>query len=360
VVLAGFKPVAGLREAAWVGSIPTRLRQFWISGFLVLRPESEQRVPGRPRGTVPLQPDSAESSKIALHRKTHWTLMAKARISCVQMDCVIADPEYNRGQIVDHIERAAAAASDLVIFPECAITGYCYDSLEEASRFAEPLDGPTMQAIANACRHGGAYAIAGFIEKEGSEFYNAAMLVGPGGLVGSYRKVHLPYLGVDRFLTPGDKPFLVFDLPFGRVGINICYDASFPEAARVLKLLGAQIIALPTNWPPGAWRTPKFTVNARANENHVYFAAVDRVGTERGWRFIGNSKVVDYNGDTMAEAGSEKEEVLVVELDLKAADDNRSIFVPGKHEVDRIGDRRPEFYGLVAKGEAARLKKAGD
>jgi predicted amidohydrolase len=165
---------------------------------------------------------------------------------------------------------------------------------------------------------------------------------------------------VDRFLTPGNRPFQVHDLPFGRLGINICYDASFPEASRVLKLLGAQLIALPTNWPPGAWRTPKFTVNSRANENHLYFAAVDRVGSERGWKFIGNSKVVDYNGDTLAEAGPEREEVLIVELDLKAADDNKSIFVPGKHEVDRIGDRRPEFYRLVAENPTIRVRKAGD
>jgi len=286
--------------------------------------------------------------------------MKKARIACVQMDCILGDPSYNVGQIVDHIGRAGSASADLVIFPECAITGYCYESLEEASRFAEAIDGPSLQAIAAACRQAGVYAIAGFIERDGAAFYNGAMLVGPGGLVGSYRKVHLPYLGVDRFLTPGDRPFAVFDLPFGRVGINICYDASFPEASRVLKLLGAQLIALPTNWPPGAWRTPKFTINSRANENHVYFAAVDRVGTERGWRFIGNSKVVDYNGDTIAEAGAEKEEVLVVELDLQSADDNKSVFVPGKHEVDRIGDRRPEFYGLVSKALGASLKKAGD
>src|SRR5215510_6706679 len=242
--------------------------------------------------------------------------MAKTRIACLQMDPIIGEPKYNREQIAEQIERTGTSSAQLVIFPECAVTGYCYDSLEEAARFAEPLHGPSLEMFAKACTRAGCYAIAGFIEENGAELYNAAMLVGPDGLVGSYRKVHLPYLGVDRFLTPGNRPFQVFDLPFGRVGINICYDASFPEASRVLKLLGAQLIALPTNWPPGAWRTPKFTLNARANENHVYFAAVDRVGTERGWRFIGTSKVVDYNGDTMGEAGTEKEEVLLVELDL--------------------------------------------
>src|SRR3712207_2853981 len=149
------------------------------------------------------------------------------------------------------------------------------------------------------------------------------MLVGPGGVVGTYRKAHLPFLGVDRFLTPGDRPFDVLDTPAARVGLQICYDASFPEASRVLKLLGAQLLVLPTNWPPGASRTPEFVVNARAQENHAFFAAANRVGVERGWRFIGGSKIVDCNGDTLAEAGGEGGQVITAEVDLWDAGRNK-------------------------------------
>jgi predicted amidohydrolase len=159
--------------------------------------------------------------------------------------------------------------------------------------------------------------------------------------------VHLPFLGVDRFLTPGDRPFAVLDLPFGRVGMMICYDASFPEAARVLKLLGAELIILPTNWPKDAWRTAEFVVNTRAQENHLNFAAVDRVGSERGWRFIGRSKVVDYNGDTVVEGSGDREEMLLSRLDLAGANKNRIVNVAGSYEIDRLADRRPEFYGPV-------------
>jgi predicted amidohydrolase len=281
--------------------------------------------------------------------------MAKTKIACVQMDVAIGDVEANRRKIVERLRTAANRGAELVIFPECALTGYCFESLEEATPFAEPLDGPSAKAFAEACRETGAHAIVGFIENDGSDFYNAAMLLGPGGggIIGNYRKVHLPFLGVDRFLTPGDKPFQVIDLPFGRIGINICYDASFPEAARALKLLGAELIILPTNWPTGAWRTAEFIINTRACENHLNFAAVNRCGIERGWEFIGRSKVVDFNGDTLAEASREGEEMLIVEVDLQEANKNKIVNVAGSYEIDRLADRRPEFYRIVT-DEASR------
>jgi 5-aminopentanamidase len=275
--------------------------------------------------------------------------MAKTNIACVQMNVEIGDVAANRQNIVGRIQQSSERGAHLIIFPECALTGYCFESLEEAAPFAEPLGGPSAEAVSNACREAGAYAVVGFIEKDGRSLYNAAMLVGPEGVVGSYRKVHLPFLGVDRFLRPGDKPFRVFELPFGKVGVNICYDASFPEAARALKLMGAELILLPTNWPGGAWRTPEFILNARACENHLHFAAANRVGTERGWQFIGRSKIVDCMGDTVAEANREGEEILFAELDLQESNKNKIVNVAGSYEIDRLADRRPEFYGVIAR-----------
>src|SRR5690349_166724 len=133
--------------------------------------------------------------------------MANTKIACVQMDVAIGEVEVNQRKIVQRIPEAAAQGARLVIFPECALTGYCFNSLDEASAFAQPLDGPASEAIANACRETGAFAVVGFIEKEGSNYYNAALIAGPDGVLGSYRKVHLPFLGVDRFLKPGDRPF---------------------------------------------------------------------------------------------------------------------------------------------------------
>jgi predicted amidohydrolase len=178
------------------------------------------------------------------------------------------------------------------------------------------------------------------------------MVVGPEGVAGTYRKAHLPFLGVDRFLTPGNRPFAIFDLAVGKIGVLICYDSSFPEASRALKLMGAEMIVLPTNWPPGAWRNPEFVINTRALENHVNFVAVNRVGTERGWQFIGRSKVVDYNGDTTGEAGGEDEEILFSQVDLRGSNNNRIVNVAGSYEIDRLDDRRPELYDIITSIES--------
>ena len=284
--------------------------------------------------------------------------MAKTNIACAQIDCVLGDPKTNRTKIISSIRAAAERDAKLILFPECALTGYSFDSLEEAIPFAEPLNGPSAQAIAEVCYETSVYAAVGFIETDGNKFHNAAMLVGPEGLVGGYRKVHMPFIGIDRFVTPGDRPFQVFELPFGKVGLNICYDISFPEAARVLKLLGAELIALITNWPPAAWRSPEFIVNTRALENHLFYAAVDRVGTECGWQFIGRSKVVDCNGDTLGEASAEAEELLVVSVELQEANNNHIINVAGAYELDRLEDRRPGFYNLISEPVEAHSAQA--
>jgi predicted amidohydrolase len=288
--------------------------------------------------------------------------VATINIACAQIDCALGDPQTNLSKIISYLRRAAERDARLVMFPECALTGYAFDSLSEAVPVAEPIDGPSSEAIAAACRETGTYTVVGFIERERDEFYNAAMLVGPDGVVGSYRKVHLPFIGIDRFLTPGDRQFQVFDLPFGRVGVNICYDISFPEAARVLKLKGAELIALITNWPEAAWRSPEFVASTRALENHLFYAATDRVGIERGWKFIGRSKIVDCNGDTLAEAGAENEELLIAAIDFAVPNQNRIVNVAGAYELDRLGDRRPEMYEAIA-GQAdeskAQTAKAG-
>jgi len=267
------------------------------------------------------------------------------------MDCLLGQPEANLAKIIESIRSTARRDARLVAFPECALTGYAFESLEEAAPFAENLQGPSAEAIADVCRETGVYAAVGFIESDGANFYNAVMLVGPEGVAGNYRKAHLPFIGIDRFVSPGDRPFQVFELPFGKVGLNICYDISFPEAARVLKLLGAELIVLVTNWPPAAWRSPEFVVNTRALENHLFYAAVNRVGTERGWQFIGRSKVVDCNGDTLAEGTADAEDLLVVTMDLQEANNNHIVNVAGAYELDRLADRRPEMYGLISRSE---------
>jgi predicted amidohydrolase len=189
-------------------------------------------------------------------------------------------------------------------------------------------------------------AVFGLLERDegNGRLYNACALVGPRGLVAVYRKIHLPFLGVDRFATPGDRPFAVHDLGGLRVGINICYDGSFPESARVLMLLGADLVVLPTNWPTGAQVTITHLVQARALENHIYYAAVNRVGEERGFRFIGQSRLVDCTGELLAVGSVDADEILYAELDPDRARNKHIVKVPGRYELDRLGHRRPDMY----------------
>src|SRR5438445_1064381 len=173
-------------------------------------------------------------------------------IAGVQMDCRLAEPAHNLAAIRAKLREAGRCGAKLVVFPECAIPGYCFTSKDEAWEVAESVPGQSTKALVAECRELGVWAIVGLLERDeaSGKLYNAAALVGPDGLVGSYRKAHLPCLGVDRFTDPGDRPFAVHDLGGLKVGMTICYDASFPEASRALMLLGADLIVLPTNWPP--------------------------------------------------------------------------------------------------------------
>jgi predicted amidohydrolase len=269
------------------------------------------------------------------------------RIAGVQMDVSLARVEENLAQMEAMLEKTAAEGARLTIFPECALTGYCFESLEEARPHAEPLPGPNVERMARACRQSGMFAIFGMLEEEGPRIFNTCVLVGPDGLVGAYRKIHLPHLGVDMFTTPGDRPFAVHQAGPMRIGMHICYDGAFPEAARVMALDGADLIVLPTNWPPGARCTADFLTNCRAMENHVYYAAVDRIGVEREFTFIGQSRICEPGGSTIAEAPHDQPAVLYAEVDVDIPRNKHLVRVPGKHEIDRFADRRPEMYGPI-------------
>ena len=268
------------------------------------------------------------------------------KIAVVQMDVHLANKTRNVQAILERLDAAAQNGAKVIVFPECVVTGYCFDSLEEALPQAETIPGPASETIARAAKERNCTVVAGMLERDGDRVYNAAAVIGPDGILGSYRKVHLPYLGIDKFVTPGDRPFPLFGIPQGQMGINICYDCSFPEAGRVPKLKGAQVLAIPTNWPVNS-DTWEHVPKVRAIENHMIVAAADRVGEERGFRFAGHSQIINLTGKALAEAGETEETILYAEVDLAAADRNRVLRIPGKHEFDRIADRRPEMYGAV-------------
>lgn len=271
------------------------------------------------------------------------------KVAGVQMDVMLGETGANLGRIVERLQQTRREGAELTVFPECAVTGYCFASLEEARPFAQPIPGPASDRISAACAELGGYAVFGMLESAGEDVFNAAVLVGPGGLIGSYRKVHLPFLGTDMFTTYGDRPFGVHQAGELMVGMNICYDSAFPESSRILALLAADLIALPTNWPHGAQCVAEHAINTRAMENNVYYMAVNRVGVEAGIRFIGGSRICGPAGETLASGSAAEEEILYADVDPARARQKRIDRIPGVHAIDRIADRRPEMYGVLTK-----------
>jgi 5-aminopentanamidase len=278
-------------------------------------------------------------------------------IAGIQTDVVFRDIEANLVTMESYVRSEVAKGTHLTVFPECFTTGYCFDSLEDAFLMADTVPGPTTDRITKLCKELDTYVVCGMLEKVDTQLFNTAVLVGPEGLIGSYRKIHLPYLGVDRFTTPGDRPFEVFEACGVRIGMLICYDGGFPEAARVLALRGADVILLPTNWPPGGDYMAQFSINSRAMENGVYFVAVNRIGLENGFRFIGKSRICSPVGATMTSIDNDKQGIIRAEIDPIAARTKRIVRIPGKHLIDRMADRRPEMYAALC--EPHNLKRPG-
>ncbi len=260
------------------------------------------------------------------------------RIGIVQTEPVFGEVASNLSRALELMDTARA---DLWVLPELFATGYQFVSREEARFLAEPVpDGPTTQRlIACAARHG-CHVVAGLAEADGKRCFNAAVLVGPSGLVARYRKVHL-FSEETRWFDPGDLPFPVAQAGPARVGLLICFDHLFPEAARTLALRGAEVIAHPANLVMVGYA--QLTMRTRALENGVFTATANRVGREaRGPEtlvYTGASQVVSPWAEVLIRLSDDREEVGVVEIDPGKARDKA--LTPYN---DRLADRRPAFY----------------
>ena len=268
------------------------------------------------------------------------------RVAVAQIEPKLAEPKRNLESCLAQVDAAAAQGAELLVLPECAIPGYVFDSADEARPYAEEIPGPSTEALAAACAALGVHVVCGLLEIDSNGLRNAAVLIGPGGLIGTYRKTHLPFLGIDRFTLGGDE-LPVFDTPLGRIGIEICYDLRFPEVTRALALAGADLVALPTNWPLAARANAELLAPARAYENRVYLLVANRVGRERTAEFCGRSQIVDPTGTRLAEADALSEALLVAEVDVDLARDKSIVPAPGEYEMHLFDHRRPELYGAL-------------
>jgi len=276
----------------------------------------------------------------------------KVKIAGVQMGPEFCDKQRNLQKCLEKIEETATEKAKLIIFPECALTGYMFYSLEEALPVCEPIPGPSTNKIIDACRKLEVYVVIGLLERDIDGCYNSVVLLGPEGegLVGKHRKLHRPRLGIDRFLNDGNLPLTVYDTNVGRIGMGICYDLMFAEHSRVLALKEADILVFPSNWPETGKVYPDYIVPTRAIENHVYCVAVNRVGNEKGTKFSGSSIIAyhDFNKGVILTKGKPYEEdIIYAEIEPLKARLKEQVIKPKEHEVDLIKDRKPQFYGRV-------------
>ena len=282
--------------------------------------------------------------------------MSTVRVAACQIDPTLGEVDANLERIGAAVAEAASAGARLAVLPEAAVTGYAFASLAEArpgARRATPVGPRRLGEM--AAIHGIAI-VCGSLEAVGDEVFNVAHLATPDGQHLIYRKMHLPFLGVDRFATPGPEPPFVVEVAGMRVGILICYDLRFPEAARICALEGADLICLPTNWPIGVEFHPDLFAPARAAENHCYLLAADRVGTERGVTFMGRSLFIDPDGTRLGIASETDEAILIGEVDVAVARATHVRRRPGEHEWDTIGDRRPGLYARIGRPGMDRLQ----
>ena len=224
--------------------------------------------------------------------------------------------------------------ADLWVLPEFFASGYHFKTKAEARKCAETSDGPLVALLKAYAAKNDCAIVAGFPEKAGTKLYNSAVLA-QGGKSRIYRKTHL-FGGEIRFFTGGDTGFWTEKVKGVSIGVMVCFDWFFPESARTLALKGAQIIAHPSNlvlpWAPEGMKI-------RSLENRVFSATADRVGAERGLRFIGQSQVVAPNGELYFRLSREQEQAAVISIDAWTAKDKRV-----HPDCDLFADRRPRFY----------------
>jgi 5-aminopentanamidase len=268
------------------------------------------------------------------------------RVAACQLSLRIGEIGHNRAAARDAIGIAAGQGARVVVLPELASSGYVFSGAAEARSLAEPADGPTVTEWQRLAARHDLVIIGGFCElAESGELRNSAAIIDPAGTRAVYRKAHLWDAEPDVF-TPGDCEPPVVGTACGRIGVLVCYDAEFPEWVRKPALAGADVLAVPTNWPAEprpAGERPMVVLNvqAAASANRVFIAAADRCGTERGVAWTGGAVIAGPDGYPLAgPACADEPAVLLADCDLRLA---RSKANSPRNDVH--ADRRPALYG---------------
>ncbi|MBE0511763.1 carbon-nitrogen hydrolase family protein [Candidatus Bathyarchaeota archaeon] len=267
----------------------------------------------------------------------------KVNVALAQISCKVGDKKHNIDVMKNNIKRAKEKGANLVIFPELSLTGYLNRDL--AYELAEPVPGPSIYSLEEIAKKENIHIVFGMpeqSEKAHAVLYNTAVLLGPDGLIGKYRKMHLPTHSVfeeKRYFRLGyETP--VFETEIGKMGLTICYDMFFPEISRLLRLKGSQLIICISASPAVRSRFFEVFTAARALENTVFLAYVNLVGVENGLQFWGGSRTIAPDGSILAKAKYDEEDLVIGTIDY--ADLERAeAFVP------TLRDLRPELFNFL-------------
>ncbi len=273
------------------------------------------------------------------------------RVAAIQYDPTLGEKEKNVTDLLRLVEEAASNGARLIVLPEMATTGYCWESRNEIALYVETVPGPTTDRFAQLAYQHECFIAISFPEVDATTnvYYNCMVLIGPQGIIGTYRKIH-SYMSEPRWARDGDLGIPVWDTPLGRLAGLICMDAMYFESARIPALHGADVLLFPTNWfddkCPSSWWM------ARAFENGTYFIAANRHGKERGVQFSGGSCILAPDGSIQAYL-DDGEGIVYGEVDLSRSRNKRWGILSGGQVTtnpdddsigDRLADRRPAEY----------------
>ena len=263
------------------------------------------------------------------------------RIALAQLALSTSDVAQNLVMAGDAIRSAAASGAQLIVLPELTNSGYAFKNLEEARQNCCEIDGPEISNWIDLAKGLRVVLIAGVGIKEGQTLSNCSVIIDQSGLLGIYTKAHL-FGNEPDFFTAGDMAPLVVDTELGRIGTMICYDLEFPEWVRVAMLAGAQLLAIPTNWPDTGLpevATPMEVVRAQAaaSQNKIVIAACDRTEDENGIVWVSASAIIDFNGYIQGAAIGKGAQIVLADVDLPSDD------VIGSRNSIR-NDRRSDLY----------------
>lgn len=266
-------------------------------------------------------------------------------VALAQISCIVGNKEHNIDLIERNVSEAKKRGADLVIFPELALTGYVNRDL--LYELAEPIPGPSIRYLEEIVIKENIHVVLGMperSEKARAVLYNTAVLLGPTGLIGKYRKLYLPTHSVfeeKRYFRPGYQAPM-FKTDIGNLGLIVCYDVFFPETTRLLRLRGSQLMICISASPDMRRKFFEVLTAARAIENTVFLAYVNLVGLEDGLQFWGGSRIIAPNGDILVQAKYSEEDLVVGRIDY--ADLERAEAV-----VPTLRDLRPELFALLKK-----------